>query len=392
MKVLIVGASGFLAKNIISSLENIISGKDRTHNISKNILLYKYSRSMGREKLKKYCRDCDFVFYLAGVNRPERVEEYRQGNAEFLDYILQELCSQDNACPVMYVSSIQAVLDNAYGESKREGEELLKRYEHETGKAVYIYRFTNIFGKWCRPDYNSVVATFCYHIARNEPITIKDADKRISLIYIDDVVDECIELLKIGREEKAERPLEINHIYQVTVKEIANLIYEFKKCREEKRIPDMQEGSFSQRLYSTYLTYLPKEQLRYEAEMNHDERGSFTELFRTKDRGQISVNITKPGITKGEHWHHSKNEKFIVVSGEGWIRLRQVHDTDILDFHVSGEKLEIIEIPSGYTHSIINEGDTDLVTVMWANEVFRKEKPDTYFLKIEEDEREEWKS
>lgn len=383
MKVLIVGATGFIAKNLIASLENIISGKDRTHNISEDILLYKYSRDMGREKLQKYCEDCNFIFYLAGVNRPEKVEEFMEGNAECLDYILRELCSRGNACPIMYVSSVQATFDNPYGESKRAGEEILHKYERETGKTVYIYRLTNIFGKWCRPDYNSVVATFCYHIARKKPIRIDNASKQIQLIYIDDVVKECIDLLKKDWREKVDNPLSIGNTYQVTVQEIADLIYGFKKNREEKKISDMREGSFSQRLYSTYLTYLPEEQLRYAVDMNHDERGSFTELFKTEDQGQISVNIIKPGITKGEHWHHTKNEKFIVVSGNGWIRLRQIHSHDILDFHVSGEKIEVIEIPPGYTHSIINEGNTNLVTVMWANESFCKERPDTYFLKVE---------
>ena len=392
MKVLIVGATGFIAKNLIASLENIISGKDTTHNISEDIILYKYSRDMEREKLQKYCEDCNFVFYLAGVNRPESLEEYMEGNAEFLDYILKELCNQGNACPIMYVSSIQAIQDNPYGESKRAGEEILQKYEQETGRTVYIYRLTNIFGKWCRPDYNSVVATFCYRIARDKPIRIDDANKQIQLVYIDDVVKECIELLKKDWRQKIDNPLCISDTYQVTVQEIADLIYEFKKSREKKNISDMRKGSFSQRLYSTYLTYLPNEQLRYKVDMNRDERGSFTELFKTEDQGQISVNITKPGITKGEHWHHTKNEKFIVVSGKGWIRLRQIHCHDILDFHVSGEEIEIIEIPPGYTHSIINEGNTDLVTVMWANENFCKERPDTYFLKVEKDEDKEWKS
>lgn len=390
MRVLIVGASGFIAKNLIASLENIISGKDRTHNISKNISLYKYSRNMGTEKLKEYCRDCDFVFYLAGVNRPKDPEEFMEGNAEYLDYILKELHRQENVCPVMYISSIQATLDNAYGESKRAGEEILERYGCETGKTVYIYRLTNIFGKWCRPDYNSVVATFCYRIARGLPIRIDDAKKRLRLLYIDDVIEECIGLLKRDWGEKVNNPLYISHTYQVAVKEIADLLYGFKKNKEENKISNMQEGSFSQRLYSTYLTYLPKEHLRYAVEMKLDERGSFTELFKTKERGQISVNVTKPGITKGEHWHHTKNEKFVVVSGKGLVRLRQIHSRDIVDFHVTGEKMEVIEIPPGYTHNIMNEGETDLVTVMWANENFHQEKPDTYFLKVEDDEGEEW--
>lgn len=391
MKVLVVGATGFLAKNLIAALENIISGKDRSYDIPKSISLYKYSRSMGREKLREYCRDCDFVFYLAGVNRPEDPKEYMRGNAEFLGYMLKELSNQRKSCPVMYASSVQASLDNAYGESKRAGERLLERYGQETGSAVYIYRLTNVFGKWCRPDYNSVIATFCYRIAREQPVTLDDEEKRLCLHYIDDVVEECIGLLKRDGTEKINNPLCISSTYCVTLKEIADLIYSFKQSRERKQIPDMQEGSFSQRLYSTYLTYLPEDQFKYAAEMNHDQRGSFTELFRTEERGQISVNIIKPGITKGEHWHHTKNEKFIVVSGKGRIRLRQIFSQEILDFHVTGEKIEVIDIPPGYTHNIINEGDVDLVAVMWANEKLRKDKPDTYFLKVE-DEKKEWKN
>lgn len=392
MKVLVVGATGFLAKNLIAALENIISGKDMSYDVPGCISLYKYSRSMGRERLAEYCRDCDFVFYLAGVNRPEDPKEYMEGNAEFLGYMLKELSRQNKACPVMYASSVQAVSDNAYGESKRAGEHLLERYGQETGSAVYIYRLTNIFGKWCRPDYNSVIATFCYHIAREQPITIDDEEKKLYLHYIDDVVEECIGLLKRERAVKIDNPLCISSTYCVTLKEITDLIYSFRRSREMKQIPDMREGSFSQRLYSTYLTYLPEDQFRYTAEMNHDQRGSFTELIRTEERGQISVNIIKPGVTKGEHWHHTKNEKFIVVNGKGLIRLRQIFSREILDFHVTGAKIEVVDIPPGYTHNITNEGDTDLVAVMWANEKFQKDRPDTYFLKVEEDEGEEWKN
>ncbi len=391
MKVLVVGANGFIAKNLIAALDNIISGKDRSYDVPEDISLYRYSRRMGMDKLREYCKDCDFVFYLAGVNRPEKPEEFMDGNVDFLGYVLRELCSQKNACPVMYASSTQVVLRNAYGESKRAGENLLERYAQETGCAVYIYRLTNIFGKWCRPDYNSVVATFCYHIARNEPIRIDDEKKQLRLLYIDDVIDECIGLLKRDRTEKVAAPLSIDQVYHITVKEIVDLLYEFKNSRKIKQVPNVQDKNFSQRLYSTYLTYLPPEQFKYEAEMNCDERGSFTELFRTKERGQVSVNITKPGMAKGEHWHHTKMEKFVVVNGKGRIQLRQIDSREVLDFHVSGEKIEIVEIPPGYTHNIMNEGDTDLVTVMWANESFRKEKPDTYFLKVEEDGEETWK-
>jgi len=386
MKVLVVGATGFIAKNLIAALENIISGKDKTYDVPQKLSLYKYSRSMGKDRLKEFCRECSFVFYLAGVNRSDELGEYMQGNVSFLEFILNELRSQGNACPVMYASSIQAVLDNVYGESKRSGEDLLERYSQETGCAVYIYRLSNIFGKWCRPAYNSVVATFCYNIARGLPIRIENAEKQLHLHYIDDVVEECIGLLGRERTEKIQNPLSVSRIYHVTVKEIADLIYGFKKSRETKQILDMAKRSFSQRLYSTYLTYLPEVELKYAVDMYHDERGSFTELFRTMERGQISVNITKPGIVKGEHWHHTKNEKFIVVSGKGRIMLRQIFSQNILDFHVSGEQIEVIDIPPGYAHNIINVGDTDLVTLIWANESFRKEKPDTYSLRVEENE------
>lgn len=388
MKLLVVGSTGFIAKNLIAALENIISGKDRSYPVPRDIILYEYSRCMGINKLQEFCRDCDFVFFLAGVNRPVNQDEYMEGNAGFLEYLLKELKNRNNACPVMYASSTQAILDNEYGRSKRAGEILLEKYERETGNPVYIYRLTNVFGKWCRPNYNSVVATFCYNIARNLPIRVDDDGKCLKLLYIDDVIDECIGLLRHERWKMVKNPLQIDNIYEVTLKELQEMIYGFRESRESLQIPDMKKNSFSERLYSTYLTYLPKEQLKYPAVTSTDERGSFTELFRTVERGQFSVNITKPGAKKGEHWHHTKNEKFIVVSGEGCVQLRQINSDDVVSYHVSGDKIEVVDIPSGYTHNIINEGKTDLVTVIWANENFRSEKPDTYFLKVEKKESE----
>ncbi len=383
MKILVVGAHGFIAQNLISTLENIIYGYDKYYTFKEKLEIYKYSRNMGQEKLFDFCKDCDFVFYLAGVNRPQRLEEYMEGNVDFLKYILELLEKQKNKSPVMYASSIQACLDNGYGRSKKKAEKLLQRYGEKNGIPVYIYRLSNVFGKWCKPNYNSVIATFCYNIVRELPIKVDEEEKKIKLIYIDDVVDECIQLLKRNGNEYIKNPIFIDNVYEVTLKEIADLLYEFRKTRIDKRISNMNENSFAKKLYSTYLTYLPKEKLKYSVDMNKDIRGSFTELFKTDDRGQFSVNIIKPGIIKGEHWHHTKTEKFVVVSGKGVVRIREINSKDIIDYHVSGEKIEIIDIPPGCTHNIINEGTDDLVVVMWANEIFHSEKPDTYFMKVE---------
>lgn len=386
MKVLITGARGFIARNLIASLENIIAGKDSCHCLEEKLELYLYSQNMGTDILRRYCQDCDFVFYLAGVNRPVEPGEYMEGNAGLLKFMLEELERQENICPVMYASSTQAILDNEYGKSKRAAEELLLQYSQKMDVPVYIYRLSNVFGKWSRPNYNSVIATFCHNVARNLPIRVDAPDKTLQLVYIDDVVEEMIRLLCMKKEEVLANPLSIKRVYEVTLGEIADLVCGFKKAREDLYVPYMEGGSFPQRLYSTYLTYLPEDQLKYPVAMKQDERGSFTELFRTKERGQFSVNVIKTGIKKGEHWHHTKNEKFIVVSGKGWIRLRRLDSDTIWDFHVSGDKLEVIDIPSGYTHNIINEGDCDLVTVMWANECFDEKHPDTYYLKVGETE------
>lgn len=364
MKILVVGAHGFIAQNLISTLENIIYGYDKYYTFKEKLEIYKYSRNMGQEKLFDFCKDCDFVFYLAGVNRPQRLEEYMEGNVDFLKYILELLEKQKNKSPVMYASSIQACLDNGYGRSKKKAEKLLQRYGEKNGIPVYIYRLSNVFGKWCKPNYNSVIATFCYNIVRELPIKVDEEEKKIKLIYIDDVVDECIQLLKRNGNEYIKNPIFIDNVYEVTLKEIADLLYEFRKTRIDKRISNMNENSFAKKLYSTYLTYLPKEKLKYSVDMNKDIRGSFTELFKTDDRGQFSVNIIKPGIIKGEHWHHTKTEKFVVVSGKGVVRIREINSKDIIDYHVSGEKIEIIDIPPGCTHNIINEGTDDLVVVM----------------------------
>lgn len=383
MKLLIIGTSGFIAKNLIVTLENIIDGKDKTYHLSEEIILYKYSRKMGKEILKDYCKDCDFVFYLAGVNRAKESKEYQEGNVAFLEFLLQELYRKNNFCPIMYASSIQAELDNEYGRSKRAGEILLLKYSQKTDIPVYIYRLTNVFGKWSRPNYNSVIATFCYNIARNLPIYIDSPEKILSLAYIDDVVRELINLLQLDWHIKVKNPLLIKKIYNVSLEEIVNLIKEFKESNNNKEISDMTKNSFSQKLYSTYVSFLPVENLKSSCITNYDERGSFTELFQTEDRGQFSVNITKPGITKGNHWHHSKNEKFIIVNGVALIQMRKIDSTEILNFRVSGEKIEIIQIPPGYTHNIKNIGKENLVTLIWSSENFNPKEPDTFRLDVE---------
>lgn len=282
----------------------------------------------------------------------------------------------------MISSSIQAELDNPYGQSKKAGEELIFQYGKETGAKVYIYRYTNVFGKWCRPNYNSVVATFCNNIANDLPIQVNDPNVIMNLVYIDDVVAELIEALKGKAHVDEQGYCFVPVVHTITLGRIVELIYSFKKSREEQEIPDMTEGSFEKKLYATYLSYLPKHQFSYPLKMNIDERGSFTEILKTADRGQFSVNISRPGITKGEHWHHTKNEKFVVVSGKALIQLRQIDSDEIIEYHVSGEKIEIVDIPTGFTHNIINEGDTNLITFMWCSECFNPEKPDTYYLRV----------
>ena len=317
-----------------------------------------------------------------------------EGNFGFSSELLELLRTYKNNCPIMLSSSIQASLEgrfagSEYGKSKKAGEDLFFKYAKETRASVYIYRYPNVFGKWCRPNYNSAVATFCYNIANNLPIQVNDPKVEMSLVYIDDVVAELIAALNGQANIKADGYCYVPTVHEVTLGEIVELLYSFKESRETKEVPDMTENSFSKKLYSTYLSYLPEDAFAYPLKMNIDDRGSFTEILRTKDRGQFSVNISKPGITKGNHWHHTKNEKFVVVSGKGLIQFRKVginpqtgKEYPIIDYHVSGEKIEVIDIPTGYTHNIINEGDTDLVTFMWCNECFDQEKPDTFFEQV----------
>lgn len=382
MKILVTGAKGFIGKNLIATFNNIRSGKDRSFGISDDITIYEYDIDSNPSLLDAYCADCDFVFHLAGVNRPKEQSEFMEGNFGFASTLLDALKAHKNNCPVMISSSIQAELDNAYGKSKKAGEDLVFAYGKETGAPVYVYRFPNVFGKWCRPNYNSAIATFCNNIANDLPIQVNDRSVVMNLVYIDDVVAELIDALqnKPHMDEAGYCYVPVTHT--ITLGEIVDLIYSFKNSRSDLSVPDMTEGGLVKKLHATYLSYLPAEGFSYPLKMNVDERGSFTEILRTADRGQFSVNISKPGITKGNHWHHTKNEKFVVVSGKALIQFRRIDSDEIINYHVSGEKIEVVDIPTGYTHNIINEGDTDLVTFMWCNECFDPEHPDTYFLDI----------
>lgn len=385
MKILVTGAKGFIGKNLITALNNIRTGKDKLFGLSEDITVYEYDIDSNPALLDLYCSDCDFVFNLAGVNRPKEESEFIKGNYGFTSILLDTLKIYKNNCPVMISSSIQAALSNAYGKSKKAGEDLIFQYGRETGATVCVYRFSNVFGKWCRPNYNSVIATFCYNIARGLPIQINDRSVVMNLVYIDDVVEELINALCGKPHMDTEGYCYVPVTHTITLGEIADLLYSFKESRKNLSVPDMTDKGLIKKLYATYLSYLPEEQFCYPLKMNVDERGSFTEILRTSDRGQFSVNILKPGITKGNHWHHTKNEKFVVVSGKGLIRFRKIDSNKIIDYRVSGDKIEVVDIPTGYTHSIVNEGETDLVTFMWCSECFDSEKPDTYFLRVEED-------
>lgn len=370
MKVLVTGARGFIGKNLIAEL-------NRREGVE--VLLFDVDTSM--DMLEEYCRECDFVYNLAGVNRPEHVEEFMEGNFGFATTLVDTLKKYGNTCPIMNASSIQAALENPYGKSKKAGEDMMFSYGQEMGAPVYIYRFSNVFGKWCRPNYNSVVATFCHNIAHDLPIQVNDRSTVMHLNYIDDVVEELLQALDRHPHVNADGYCYVPVEHEITLGEIVTLLYSFKESRKNLMIPDMTEGSLEKKLYSTYLSYLPEEQFSYPLVMHEDERGSFTEILKSADRGQISVNIAKPGITKGNHWHHTKNEKFVVVSGKALIRFRKHGEDKVIEYHVSGEKLEVVDIPTGYTHSIVNEGDTDLVTLMWCNECFNPGKPDTIYEK-----------
>lgn len=379
MKVLVTGARGFVGRNLCSQLRNIKDGKARNYSPITISEVYEYDVDSTPDELEQYCKHADFVFNLAGVNRPQNQDEFMKGNFGFASTLLDTLKKYNNTCPVMISSSIQAELDNPYGESKRAGEELMFRYSEETGAKVLVYRFPNLFGKWCRPNYNSVVATFCNNIANDLPIQVNDPDVTLNLCYVDDVVEELILSLS-GREHRNDKFCFVPIVHQVKLGKIVDLLNEFKLQPQTLVIPNIPDNSFAKKLYSTYLSYLPKEKVAFPLKMNVDERGSFTELLKTLDNGQVSINISKPGITKGQHWHHTKWEFFIVVAGKGLIQQRKVGTDEVIEFEVSGEKIEAVHMLPGYTHNIINLSQTEnLVTVMWANEAFDPNRPDTFF-------------
>lgn len=382
MNILVTGAKGFVGRNLVSQLRNIQYGKAKNYAISgQEIKVFEYDMDSDPAELEVYCKNADFVFNLAGVNRPKDPAEFMKGNFGFASLLLNTLKKHANRCPVMISSSIQAELDNPYGESKRAGENLLFNYAIETGAKVLVYRFPNLFGKWCRPNYNSAVATFCHNIAHDLPIQVNNPDVVMHLVYIDDVVDELIGALS-GDEHHQGNYCEVSVVHTATLGRIVELLYLFKESRKTLGVPDVSDA-FTKKLYSTYLSYLPENSFSYPLKMNVDARGSFTEIIRTPDRGQFSVNISKPGVTKGEHWHHTKNEKFVVVSGHGLIQLRKIGTDEVINFEVSGNKIEVVEMIPGYTHNIINLSETeDLVTFMWCNECFDPNRPDTYFEKV----------
>ena len=379
MKVLVTGAKGFVGKNLVAQLNNIKDGKARCYGDLKIDAVYEYDIDSTIEELDAFCKDCDFVFNLAGVNRPQNQEEFMQGNFGFASILLDTLKKHGNKCPVMISSSTQAALDNPYGESKRAGEQLMFSYAEETGAKVLVYRFPNLFGKWCRPNYNSAVATFCNNIANDLPIQVNDPTVVLNLVYIDDLVDEMIAALK-GEENRKEEFCEVPIVHSVALGEIVEMLYKFKEQPQSLIVPEIPNNSFIKKLYSTFLSYFPKEKVAFPLKMNIDDRGSFTELLKSKDVGQVSINISKPGITKGQHWHNSKWEFFIVVAGHGLIQERKIGTDEVIEFEVSGDKIEAVHMLPGYTHNIINLSQTEnLVTVMWANEEFDANKPDTFF-------------
>ncbi|MCH5244888.1 MAG: NAD-dependent epimerase/dehydratase family protein [Muribaculaceae bacterium] len=385
-KILVTGARGFVGKNLCSQLLNIKTGKVACPGVEIDEV-FEYDIDSTAEDFEHYCGEADFVFHLAGVNRPPKSDDFKNVNVGFTARLIETLDRHGNRCPIMFSSSIHArqagrYAGHPYGESKRECEELLFNYARQAGVNVMTYRFPNIFGKWCRPNYNSVIATFCYNIANGLPIKINNPDERLELVYIDDLVEEMIEALN-GREHRAGIYCEVETTHTATLGEIARMLEKFSKEPETLIIPDLTPGGLEKKLYSTYLSYLPKEKMCYPLKMNVDARGSFTEIIKTVAAGQFSVNISRPGIVKGEHWHHSKNEKFVVVKGHGLIKLRNEYTDEVLNFEVCGERMQVVEMIPGYTHSIQNLSDSeDLITLIWCNEVYNPDKPDTYSDKV----------
>lgn len=400
MKILVTGARGFVGKNLCAQLKNIRDGKARCYGDLSVTEIYEYDIDSTAEELERYCKDCDFVFNLAGVNRPQNTEDFMRGNFGFASTLLDTLKKHGNKCPVMLSSSAQASLtgrfgNSEYGRSKKAGEDLFLKYGEENGVRMLVYRFPNLYGKWCRPNYNSAVATFCNNIANDLPITVNDPTVELELLYIDDLVNEMILALK-GEEHRCEfngldvipdnngRYCYCPVTHKATLGEIVDLLHTFANLSSSLMIPEIPEDSFAKRLFSTYLSYLPKEKAIFDLKMNSDNRGSFTELVHTLNCGQVSINISKPGITKGQHWHNSKWEQFIVVSGHGLIQMRKEGTDEVINYEVSSDKIQSVIMLPGYTHNIINLSDTeDLVTVMYCNEIFDANKPDTYFDPVE---------
>ena len=399
MKILVTGAKGFVGKNLCAQLKNIKEGKAKSYPITIEEV-FEYDIDSTQDDLDRYCKEADFVFNLAGVNRPENPEDFRKGNFGFASTLLDALKKHGNKCPVMLSSSIQATLvgryaGHPYGESKKAGEDLFFDYSKETEAKVLVYRFPNLFGKWCRPNYNSVVATFCNNIANDLPIKVNDPSIELELLYIDDLVEEMLQALQDKEHhcefDGAETVLKENGRYcavpitfHVTLGEIVDLLHQFAEMSETLMIPEIPADSFAKRLFSTYLSYLPKDKAIFDLRVNQDHRGSFTELIHTPKCGQVSINISKPGITKGQHWHNSKWEQFIVVKGHGLIQMRKEGTEEVIEYEVSGEKIQSVVMLPGYTHNIINLSETeDLVTVMYCNEIFDPHHPDTYFDPVE---------
>ncbi len=399
MNILVTGAKGFVGKNLCASLKNIRDGKDRSRPKLKIDEIFEYDIDTDPALLDEYCAKCDFVFNLAGVNRPQNTDEFMQGNFDFASLLLDKLKKNDNMSPIMLSSSLQATLigryNGEYGRSKKAGEDLFFNYSVETGAKTLVYRFPNLFGKWCKPNYNSAVATFCYNIANDLPIEINDKTTQLELLYIDDLIAEMLDALE-GNEHHCNfegvdtvfcddgKYCAAKITYKVTLGEIVDLLESFKMQTSTLVMPEIPTNSFAKKLYSTYLSYLPKDKVSFPLKMNVDNRGSFTELLKTEKCGQFSVNISKPGITKGQHWHNTKWEFFIVVSGKGLIQQRKIGTDEVLNFEVSGNKIEAVHMLPGYTHNIINLSDTEnLVTLMWANEQFDSNYPDTFFEIVE---------
>lgn len=369
MRILITGSNGFVGKNLVEFLKT-----------KSDLELYLYDKENTLDELDSFCKDCDFVVNLAGVNRTTESAEFVQGNLGVIESVVKYLIKHNNKAPIAYSSSIQAERDNDYGRSKKQGEEFLFDYSKTNNVPVYVYRFTNLFGKWCRPNYNSVIATFCHNIARDLEITINDRNAEITFCYIDDVVDELYNAI-CGKPSKDGEFCKVQETYKKTIGEVADMLYKFKENRNNLNVINTSD-LFEKKLYSTYLSFLPEDAFGYGVKMNVDNRGSFTELLKSETSGQVSVNIAKPGITKGNHWHNTKNEKFIVVQGEALIRFRKPFEKEVIEYKVSGKEIQIIDIPCGYTHSITNIGEIDMIFVIWANELFDKEHQDTFYLEV----------